>query len=73
MRLVCNPYQQQNGNIADAEMARTFNCGIGLVLVVAPEDVAKLTQIFQDHGEKVFQIGEIKARQNDEHQVKIIY
>lgn len=64
---------QQNGNIADAEMARTFNCGIGLVLVVAPEDVAKLTQILQDHGEKVFQIGEIKARQNDEHQVKIIY
>lgn len=64
---------QQNGNIADAEMARTFNCGIGLVLVVAPEDVAKLKQILQDHGEKVFQIGEIKARQNDEHQVKIIY
>ena len=64
---------QQNGNIADAEMARTFNCGIGLVLVVAAEEVAKLTQILQDHGEKVFQIGEIKARQNDEHQVKIIY
>ena len=64
---------QQNGNIADAEMARTFNCGIGLVLVVAPEDVAKLKQILQDHSEKVFQIGEIKARQNDEHQVKIIY
>lgn len=64
---------QQNGNIADAEMARTFNCGIGLILVVAAEEVAKLTQILQDHGEKVFQIGEIKARQNDEHQVKIIY
>ena len=54
-------------------MARTFNCGIGLILVVAAEEVAKLTQILQDHGEKVFQIGEIKARQNDEHQVKIIY
>lgn len=64
---------QQNGNIADAEMARTFNCGIGLILVVAAEEVAKLTQILQDHGEKVFQIGEIKARQNDEHQIKIIY
>lgn len=64
---------QQNGNIADAEMARTFNCGIGLILVVAAEEVAKLTQILQDHGEKVFQIGKIKARQNDEHQVKIIY
>lgn len=64
---------QQNGNVADAEMARTFNCGIGLILVVAAEEVAKLTQILQDHGEKVFQIGEIKARQNDEHQVKIIY
>ena len=63
---------KQNGNIADAEMARTFNCGIGLILVVAAEEVAKLTQILQDHGEKVFQIGEIKARQNDEHQVKII-
>ena len=54
-------------------MARTFNYGIGLILVVAAEEVSKLTPILQDHGEKVFQIGEIKARQNDEHQVKIIY
>lgn len=64
---------QQNGNIADAEMARTFNCGIGLVLVVCAEEVAKLTQILQEHGEKVFQIGTIKARENNENQVKIIY
>ena len=28
---------QQQGNVADGEMYRVFNCGIGMVLIVAPE------------------------------------
>ena len=35
-------FLQAQGNIEPAEMARTFNCGIGFVLMVAPADVAAI-------------------------------
>jgi phosphoribosylformylglycinamidine cyclo-ligase len=44
-----------------AEMFRTFNMGIGLVLVVAPAHVEKTTQILERHGEKVYRLGEVEA------------
>ncbi len=34
---------QREGAVADAEMWRTFNCGIGFVLVVAPDDVSAVS------------------------------
>ena len=42
-------------------MYRTFNCGIGMVLVVANEKVDTLGSILTDQGETVHVIGEIKA------------
>lgn len=54
---------QKTGNIVDHEMARVFNCGIGMVIVLAPEFVAKATQILQDLGETVWQIGVIEPRE----------
>lgn len=53
---------QKTGNVADHEMARVFNCGIGMVMVVAPEFVAQATQILQDAGETVYTIGVIESR-----------
>jgi phosphoribosylformylglycinamidine cyclo-ligase len=53
---------QTAGNVADDEMHRVFNCGIGMVVIVAPADVAQTMQILQDAGETVFQMGEIRAQ-----------
>ena len=53
---------QQTGHVTDHEMARVFNCGIGMVIVVAPEQVAKAMQLLQDLGETVWQIGSIEPR-----------
>ncbi len=62
---------QQNGNIEQQEMYRTFNCGIGMVVVV-PENVAE-TAIDALHaaGEKAFVIGQIEPAENGAEQVKI--
>lgn len=50
------------GGIAKNEMARTFNCGIGMAVVVSADKAETLEKVFADEGEKVFRIGEIKAR-----------
>ncbi|KZV94156.1 phosphoribosylamine--glycine ligase [Exidia glandulosa HHB12029] len=55
-------FLMKHGNVAPAEMARTFNNGIGMVLVVAKEDVEAATKALQDAGEaRVFTIGGVVA------------
>ena len=49
------------GGIAPAEMARTFNCGIGMAVVVAGEAVAAVEAIFADLGEPAVRIGAVVA------------
>jgi phosphoribosylformylglycinamidine cyclo-ligase len=49
------------GNIDAMEMARTFNCGIGLVLIVARENADAVSNVLSEAGEKVFHIGEVDA------------
>jgi phosphoribosylformylglycinamidine cyclo-ligase len=59
-------FLQEKGNIPEAEMLRTFNNGIGLALVVAPElvpDVLLRLQGLNDHG---YLMGEIAARKESE-------
>ena len=53
---------KKQGNIDDAEMYRTFNCGIGMVLVVSPADAVKAIETLDAHGVKAFEIGAIVAR-----------
>ena len=53
-------FLQGQGNIEPAEMARTFNCGVGMVLVVAEGDVAVVTQNLEGAGETVLRIGRIE-------------
>jgi phosphoribosylformylglycinamidine cyclo-ligase len=50
---------QRAGNIADAEMYRTFNCGIGMTVTVASEHVDKALQILREQGEQPVVIGEV--------------
>ncbi len=54
-------FLQAQGNIEPGEMARTFNCGIGMALVVAPGNVAAVTAALEQAGETVHRIGEIRA------------
>jgi len=53
---------QEHGNVADAEMLRVFNCGIGMVVVVAERDAARAQAALRAAGETVWRIGVIEAR-----------
>ena len=50
-------FLQAQGNIEPEEMARTFNCGIGMAIVVAKDDVAGVTAALESAGERVHRIG----------------
>jgi phosphoribosylformylglycinamidine cyclo-ligase len=53
------PWLQKMGNVADDEMHRTFNCGIGMVVVVAKDDADEVKNILEQSGEEVFVIGSL--------------
>jgi phosphoribosylformylglycinamidine cyclo-ligase len=63
---------QRSGNVAEAEMHRVFNCGIGMVAIVAAEDAGRAQQALEREGESVFRIGEIRARAGDEPQTSVL-
>jgi phosphoribosylformylglycinamidine cyclo-ligase len=50
---------QRSGNVADAEMHRVFNCGIGMILVVAPDDQKRACELLAAAGETVYPIGSV--------------
>jgi len=52
-------FLQEQGNIAPGEMARTFNCGVGMVLAVTPDLVKEVSKELTERGERVYRIGEI--------------
>ncbi|MDY7097542.1 MAG: phosphoribosylformylglycinamidine cyclo-ligase [Pseudomonadota bacterium] len=54
-------FLQAQGGIEPEEMARTFNCGVGMVLSVAASDVDAITKRLEDAGETVVRVGEIQA------------
>lgn len=54
-------FLQAQGNIEPGEMARTFNCGTGMVLAVAPDHVDAVLSRLSSAGEIAFHIGQIEA------------
>jgi phosphoribosylformylglycinamidine cyclo-ligase len=59
---------QQHGGVADAEMHRVFNCGIGMVVIVAQENADAAIAQLRAAGETVSRIGEIRERRTGEAQ-----
>jgi phosphoribosylformylglycinamidine cyclo-ligase len=51
---------QEGGRIAPEEMARTFNCGIGMAVIVAPEEAEGVATMLKGAGETVCEIGRIE-------------
>lgn len=48
------------GNVPTDDMLRTFNCGIGMIVVTAPDDASQVAKLLQDQGEIVAEIGVIE-------------
>ncbi|HCC72839.1 MAG TPA: phosphoribosylformylglycinamidine cyclo-ligase [Methylophilaceae bacterium] len=63
---------QEKGNIPNAELYRTFNCGIGMAIVIDRKDVAKAKQILQEFNETVYEIGVIRKRESNENPTMVI-
>ena len=63
---------KEKANINDYELYKTFNCGIGMVLIINPNDKAEAIRILEQNGETVFLMGEIANRDINEPQTEII-
>ena len=52
---------QQNGNVEQMEMYRTFNCGIGMVIVAPESDAEAILQALEDNGTEAWRLGYIES------------
>jgi len=63
---------QKEGGVPDAEMHRVFNCGIGMVVVVAERDAAAAISLLTAAGEAAYRIGSIRTRAVGEAQTVVV-
>lgn len=66
------PWLQQQGQVTDDEMHRVFNCGIGMVVVVAADEAESALAQLRAAGETAWQIGKIRARADGEAQTIVL-
>ena len=52
---------KEQGQVAAGEMLKTFNCGIGMLVCVAPADESKTLELLRASGERAWTLGEITA------------
>ena len=60
---------QEKGNITEHEMYRTFNCGVGMIIVVPADKVAQSIEVLTAHGENAWHIGAIADKADGKEQV----
>ncbi len=63
---------QSAGNVAESEMHRVFNCGIGMCVVVAKEHAQQALELLRAAGEPALEIGRIESRQDGEAQTIVV-
>ena len=64
---------QELGNVAEDEMLRTFNCGVGMIVIVAADDAKQALEIINNSGEQAWQVGRVvDKKSSDEGQVTIL-
>ncbi|WP_111978508.1 phosphoribosylformylglycinamidine cyclo-ligase [Algibacillus agarilyticus] len=63
---------QEQGNITDHEMLRTFNCGVGLVIVVDQDKADQAIEILNQAGENAWLVGSIATAAEGEQQVEMV-
>jgi phosphoribosylformylglycinamidine cyclo-ligase len=62
------------GGIAELELLRTFNCGIGMIAIVKPDAIDAVTDVFTQAGESVALLGEvIPAQENHQGEHRVVY
>lgn len=59
----------KTGGVAQNEMLRTFNCGIGMIVVVSADKVDEVTKVLEAEGETVARLGRMIAREEGAHGV----
>jgi len=62
-----------NGGIEQAEMLRTFNCGIGMAILVAEDVIDPVCEALADGGEPVYRIGRVTEASDSPERVKFIH
>jgi phosphoribosylformylglycinamidine cyclo-ligase len=62
---------QSVGGVSEREMLRTFNCGIGMIVVTAAKDAKKVAASLKRSGETVVNLGTIRKRKGSEEQVAL--
>ena len=62
---------QQAGNVEQQEMYRTFNCGIGMAVIVPAEQADAAQAFLTEQGETVYRLGTIRERAGSEHQTQV--
>ena len=62
---------KDEANLDDTELYKTFNCGIGMAIIVDEKDAQEASNLLRELGEEVHVIGRIEQSDKDEHQVKI--
>ena len=63
---------QMKGGVADAEMVRVFNCGIGMVVIVSPDQADSAIKSLAAQGLKAWTVGEVVERPKDAPQTIVI-
>lgn len=63
---------QEQGNIPDDDMWRTFNCGIGMVVCVSKNDAKRATELLQAAGETVYTLGTIESTETAKPYIELV-